>query len=664
VLQKQFYKQLKSLNMNKFHWIYILFFVPFFSEAQQVYKGDYRFNGIEGEATFNYRTGPEESTIKEGDFEFERREKDTEDGTIFYKTRIKGVYNNDLKNGLWDYLDERHQVTLVDVSEFKVLSELSSRQIKLKANYATGLPHGRWIFEENGYAEGKLGKRASAENLNFRQGDLFGKFEYKAYAPKHTYFIRGELKEGGFMNGEWVFVYESRGKVISEVRKYEDGFLLGIVKRDLEEDEVIEEIVYFETIDKLTKVNNKQNKRFRVSDEKFAIFFNDGVHSAATQLLAQRDANAFISSFLINVLRYDEAFVSREGELIDLPLHTRRFVFELSRNDQRIVEDLPGKFDRINTVVQEYATRNALNLNRQKSDSLAFAHAFFQYQAEKMNNIEELIELFRSKEIQYYDVQHLSREGLPFMTATDSIVFSYDDNEYVRPINYKVENLESQFFGTISSFVSQLDSVTNSVRAMVDNSLSIIERDEDLRNFESEVINRQKRVEELYSDFTDVNFNTRQVLENIRTNILKGNFERLNERYAKEESFAGKKETANVMLDLLTEMEEQYVRVNEFWSKNEKVDALYLEEIFNPFTFTRYDQRAKSRLYEAYEKLFEHYIDRLKAEQDYAQIKNWSRKIDALQSRIVDLREAETRTLERRLNKRISISKVESLMGL
>ena len=116
-----------------------------------------------------------------------------------------------------------------------------------------------------------------------------------------------------------------------------------LVKRDLERDDVIEEVVFFETIRKLNQVNNKENKGFRVSEDVFGILFNDGFLSGAPQFSSQRSGNKFISEFLTNVMRYDAQFVNLEGELIDYPIHTRKFVFELSRAEQRIVEDLLWK---------------------------------------------------------------------------------------------------------------------------------------------------------------------------------------------------------------------------------------------------------------------------------------------------------------------------------
>ena len=108
--------------------------------------------------------------------------------------------------------------------DFKLISDVSSQQIKLKANYLQGVPHGKWNFEENSFSEGKLSRKSQADDLQFRDGNIQGKFQYKSFVGDKTHFIRGELVGNGIMNGEWTFVYEEEGVLVNEVRNYENGF--------------------------------------------------------------------------------------------------------------------------------------------------------------------------------------------------------------------------------------------------------------------------------------------------------------------------------------------------------------------------------------------------------------------------------------------------------
>ncbi|EIM76772.1 hypothetical protein A3SI_08646 [Nitritalea halalkaliphila LW7] len=212
---------------------------------QQEFEGDYVFNGVKGTAKFNFLEGKEGEIIKDGPFRFRRNVADSLDKTRFYKTTITGAYRENLKAGDWFYRDLRHQVTIKDIEEFTVDTELSSEEIRLRAAYEKGLPSGKWNFVRNTYKDGKLSPKASVEELNFTKGMIEGSFQYKEFAGRRTYFVRGGLLPGGIMNGEWTFVYAVDDVLISEVRNYDKGFLLGLVKRNLETDEVVYEQVFF-----------------------------------------------------------------------------------------------------------------------------------------------------------------------------------------------------------------------------------------------------------------------------------------------------------------------------------------------------------------------------------------------------------------------------------
>ena len=655
---------MKSFSMKKKVLLILFLLSPLFLFSQQIYKGEYSFNGLSGEGNFEFVEGEGNKMIKQGEFSFLRKDRDPQDKTKLYRTEVNGVYEQDKKTGVWEYQDEMHKVTLNDIEDFKLFYDINSQQIKLKANYKNGIPDGRWIFEENEFRDGKLNRKSQADDFLFRNGSIQGKFQYKSFVDNKTHFIRGELNRDGFMNGEWTFVYQDKGKLISEIRNYENGFLLGVVKRDLESDETLEEVVFFQTIKKLNLVNNNENKGFRVSEDKFGILFNDGSLSGSEQFTVQNSGNDFIKEFLTSVLRYDGQYVTQKGELVDYPIHTKKFVFELSRAQQKIVEDLPSKFDRLQTTVRDYSERNALNLNRQKSDTLSFAHAFFQFQAKKLLEFSEIINLLRTKEIQYYDLENLSEEGLAFLTERDVVEFSFEDGQYTRVLEYEVGDLRKSFYESLSSYVSQMEQKTSELKNFVDKSLSRIERDEDLRAIQNQIQTKRGELGQKFQQSEDYDEVTNDLLKGIHVNILGSGFDKLNERYAKEENFDGKKEIARVMLDLLNEMDNQYSPLVRVSKDAGQLDELYMEEVFNPFTFTRYDQRAKNRLYESSEKLLDYYLDGIKAETEYTEIKNWLNKINKLFERMGELREADTRNLERRINRRLSVSKIESLLEL
>lgn len=650
--------------MRKIAPLIFCFFFPFLVVAQEKFQGEYTFNGLKGEAIFEFVRGEGNAIIRQGEFKFSRREKDREDRTRINKTMVEGFYDADKKTGLWDYLDEIHLIDLNDVNNFRLDYTINSQQIKLKANYLEGIPHGKWVFEENIYSEGKLSPKSEADEIHFSEGQIDGFFQYKSFVDNRTLFIRGEVSDGGFMNGEWTFVYKVDGVLISEVRNYEKGFLIGLVKRDLLSDEILEERVFFEVINKLNQINNKENKGYRVSNDKFGILFNDAFLSSDPEFISQTSGNTFISEFLNNVLRYDESYVNEEGNLIQFPIHTRRFVYELSRSQQRIIEELPEEYDRQIRVVRDYSNRNSLRINRQRSDSLAFANAYFEFKAEKLKEFDELMDLIKSKRIQFFDVNEMFQRGIPFIREKERIEYTFEDEVKVMEVAYDLSKFETDFYVGLSDYFRQMGVTIRSVKGYVDESLSQIERDDDLRSIENRVQSQKIVLDELYLRFETLNEDQKQIISSVHTNILVNAFENMLQEYARLNLFTDKKQKARVMEDLLEEMSNNYTDLIAIPEFKVTLDVLYQEEVFNPFTFSRYDQRAKPRLYEAGEKLFDHYISSIINEQDYSEIRVLINKVKDLMIRMEELRFADTRRLENRINRRLDVKKIESLLDL
>ncbi|MCH7414491.1 hypothetical protein MM213_13410 [Belliella sp. R4-6] len=632
--------------------------------AQNEYKGEYKFNNISGNATFQLVEGQEGAMLKQGEFYFVRSEKDIDDETRFLKTIIQGFYESDKKSGLWEYLDESHQIELKDVVDFKVVSDLASSQIKLTANYLNGVPNGKWVFEENEFSDGSLKKKAQAEEFLFNNGDIQGKFQFKSFIGNFTQFIRGELKDNGVMHGEWTMVYQEDGKLISEVRNYEDGFLLGLVKRDLNDDEVIDEVVFFETIARLKKVNAGTNQKFRIADQSFGILFNDGFLSNSNQYQSQESGNKFLSDFLVKILKYDQRFVNQDDNLIDYPIHTKKFVFELSRSQQKLIEELPGKFDQIQKINQDYKDKNALKLNRQRSDSLSSAFAFFEFQYDKLNNAKELFEKIRTKDIQYYDLDQMVDEGIFFITSEDEIYYSFQEEDKKMLLEYELKDFREDFFVALNDYLNQVRENTLKTRNYVDSQLDRIKEDSDLILLEEEIQSLKESLDSLYANREGLDELSRSIISNVQKNILEGQFERISERYAQAERYSTKKQEADRMLDLVEELENQHEVLANISRNWEILDEFYTEEFFNAFFNERYDRRFKERLFESAEKLYNHYVKSINNETNYVEVKNWTRKIEALIRKMSDLRNEDTRSLERRLNRRSSIDKIESDLGL
>ncbi|WP_114750330.1 hypothetical protein [Pleomorphovibrio marinus] len=635
-----------------------------YGQSETVYDGEYEFKGKTGRATFEFREDVDGNVIMHGFFNFERKEIDSLDQTLLTKFEARGNYEDNQKAGNWSFDQERHKVNLEDVIDFEVIASLESEDIEIKASYKEGLPNGVWQYLENIFEGGKVQERAKAEDINFDGGLMKGGIYYRSFYDNFTQFIRGEINDNGYMHGEWSLVYVKDSILISEVRNYENGLLLGVVRRDLDSGEKMDEAIFFSTIEKLNLVNNEENEGFVLADGGYGINYNDGYMQNTMQQQIQKPGNDFIENFITKIMRFDDA-VENEETIVRYPFFTKRFEFEFTKEEEELLVEIPVIYDQIRDSVERYSEMNSLALNQTKSDSLAFAYAYFNNRLGKLDRIEPTIELIRSGEIRYYDMKNYTKDGVSFMSAIDMITYNYEEDTLRKMLPREVSFQSStSFFDNLRDYLTEEMDFVADISSFVTTELYDIEVNTKLVALEAEIVDRKEELDSLYANYSHISNAEENLLEAIQNNFIDGVFEKLSSEYANEIEFEAKMDKGRVILDLFDELEKRFSELTLLYPRREELDEIYMEETFNPFTYSRYDTRAKERLYDAGEILFEHYMEELKEEEDYTQIKEHINRIANLQDRLVELRDQDTRALERRLGRRNTPGRIESALDL
>jgi hypothetical protein len=659
------------LDLSKFmkkclNIILLIFYIPF-AFGQEQFKGDFTFNKLAGYSEFQFKKGPDQTIVKDGKFNFSRIYIDSVMQNKVYKNFAEGAFKSGLKHGNWIYNNEEHEISIKDVRDFKVISELESFVFTLESRYDAGVPNGIWSFHTDRFIGNRIETKSSAERIAFKDGFITGNLQYKTIEGGKTFFINGRLSDVGEMDGEWRLVYEQDSILISENRKYEKGFLLGLVKRDLNSGDLIEEVIYFSTIEKLNEIKNKLNVGFEISERKFEVRYNDGFRKRFREYQAQLPGNAFIENFLRQILQFENAdYIDDEGEFLKFPIYTRRFIYDLDEDDKIRISEIPATFQELKSKTNTYANMNSLALNKSKSDSLAFAHEFFQASLAKFQNFENLIDIIQTGRIEFYDLSNYIQSGLEYVSNADTINYTFNKEPRQKVITFRkvIENQEN-FLRDFSEYLEEeLDMVT-SLGEFIEQELFEIGQDDDIRQIESEILARRKYVDSLYVNHDFIHLEEADLFNQIRLNFLLESFDKYVEEYGNMDSYAEKVGQSEKIIDLLNEIEKQFDALTKIYPSKEKLDELYQEEFFNPFTFSRYNQRVKERLFEnGGMRLFDHYIRQLKEEKDYTKIKDQILKFENLHGRMLQLRNEDTRKLERKMRNNISPSKLESLLSL
>ncbi len=65
----------------------------------------------------------------------------------------------------------------------------------------------------------------------FSEDRLTGRVLFENSRPTEYYKISGNLNSEGLMDGAWEFEYLEDGLGMKEIRRYENGFLIGLQKK-------------------------------------------------------------------------------------------------------------------------------------------------------------------------------------------------------------------------------------------------------------------------------------------------------------------------------------------------------------------------------------------------------------------------------------------------
>lgn len=655
-----------SKKSNYLVFVFLICLIPNSLFGQTPYKGKYIFNGIDGEGEFTYKLGANNRAILDGEFEFESKRIDSLDKRKLYKLNVTGNYSDNKKTGQWNYIDENHLIYLNDVMEFVPDISLESTRKEIKANYKEGVPHGSLEFKENVFIDENLRIQARSYNLSFFEGNLQGEFRFEKLHQGNILKIKGDATEKGVMTGNWEFEYLENGILIKETRRYEDGFLIGLNKIEKDSGTTIQEVIYYNTINKLKAIDEEEDVPYRISDNYFELTFNDGFRNLSNEFSGQTNGNQLLGEFLLKILTYDTLYVNAQNELIAYPLHTKRFRYDLSDEDKSNIDSLEREFNKLENDVTVLASRNALAINRNRKDSLAFAYEFFQFNQEKIMDFRDVVDIFSSDDIYYIDQSNFFREGFDFLTSKDVIRYEFEEKTYEKVIEYNsLDNNSKKLIELFRVYINEIQQKVNEVGGYVLGELNQIKQSEDLETIEDEILQAKNQLDSLYSNFESESISVNSVAFQIRQNILNNQFNDLNEEYSSLENYEERFKKGLEIMELLETTETVFQSLPKLSVAWEGIVELYTDVTLDPFTFNpSFKVLRKRRIVEAGEKVLYSYLEDIKNESSYNNLKDHFLDIDNLLFRMEELREGNTSRLERRLGSETDISQIKKMLGI
>jgi hypothetical protein len=632
---------------------------------RSIYKGDFEWQGeFKGTAEYEFVKDKSGKEIADGKFHFSLVERDSVNQALLMKKEINGQYKDGIKEGRWTYLSANHIVIVKDVEEFNVITDLASDMIRIRAEYKNDLPHGKWLYSEDTYQNEIVKQLTFSEPLQMKEGFLTGKIHIINKNLEKEQYVTGFLNEKGLMDSLWVMVYQSNDQFIREERLYDEGFLLKLSKKDAVSGKEISNVTYTRNIERLASLKANEKVDFRISSEYFGPLFNNGYSRNESRYKSQLEGNNFLEEQIRPLFNYDKRIYFKNGGWLKFPIRTKRFEYPIDPLKAKDAEEISKIYKDLIAKVKKNKESNALSINKNRTDSLAFAYAFFQSMDSKVKDLEEIVALYESGEIKYVDEESFFEQGLGYLASYDTIQYVFDDKERVKVINNrKVIETKEQLSRLLLRYLENEYHLVDKFAEYVKSVLEKLEIDSSISDLDEKIVTLKDIVVDLYAGTNYFSDKHEKLIKRIEKVFLQDLYEKKQNEYAKTDTYGKKVEKADEVIDLLNELDKRHEEFYKIFEKRDEIDELYYENYFNAFTFSSYDQRAKERLYKlGNEKLFNYLVDALMEENDYNNLSEHLSRIHNLQKRMVQLREEDTRKIERKLRRTTKPSQIATVL--
>lgn len=630
----------------------ILFFFGKAGIGQELkdYEGGYTFNNLRGNARFSYYLTTENQPILDGPFTFEYKKLDSLTKDNLKKLDVRGEFVDYEKDKAWSYRLEEHRFSVKDIRDRQIVGELQSVISELNSNYQEGRLDGKLDYSEKTWLNEAYLETFKTGDLNFVKDRLTGKVVFENFQPDNFYKIAGNLSTEGLMDGAWDFEYMEDGLAMKEIRRYEKGFLIGLQKNDQVTGEKLQEVVFFDAIEKLDSLNQGFDVEYSLSDQFFGLTFDDGFAEQSKEYRQQFSGTKLLEDALVRILKFEEDKFLEDGKLVKSPIQTRRFRYDLSKEETEGFEKSLELYGQLNSFLELTLNSNFLKLNQNSSDSLAFSIAYFDHIAAKLENLEPIFKSIDSGEINYFDQTYLKENIENLISGTDTLSYEYHSKKQVKILENEENDASPGLADDLNVFLETELERFRTFDLFISKQQQAYRQNQNLASIEKTILDRKKRVDSLHTKMDFDSPEHRELVDAFYKNLATDQYQSLLDEYNQLESFEAKAMQGDVIVDLLRFTTNRMGDLGKVVNLNDWITELFTVKTFDPFTFeTDFEVVEQRNLYQAAITLSRFEYKGLMTATDYQVAEGHLINLENLMVQLTKLRQKDTRKLEREL---------------
>jgi hypothetical protein len=598
--------------------------------------------GLDGYANYTYYV-KDTDTVRHGDFYFLWSQKDSVNSDYIINISFEGKYNHGQKHGLWKYhLKNLKPVDKPNIKDREITYSASGTVYEIIANFNRGKPDNGWSVVQHNINSSESGDTTYAFFSSFKDGKMTGSISGFSNGTKFS----GQSNQFGKLDNLWIFAHNIDGNVIREFRNYDDGMLnrhFFMINSDTVE---IERIIRPDVESYVNVPYNDMYVRY-IELTTIGKSIRNTVAAEQVNKTSKTLADALVST---GYHHNREIWKSFSDTIRFRPADVRLPYIPYTVEERKKVVNTKKTLQDQKKKIEKFFSNPQTEVSRYSYEDITFYHEVMKIYRNVVNRLEKTMGILADTAVQFIPRDDLMPYILPKLTFSDNVSYVYKEDTLSREHKFP-RSLDST--GTsFETFMKYMDTLTEAISKTVDKVnpiLSRLERKEKITDKELLFIVMKDSVVNLFSDQgkrKDYNLYHREV----STKMVMLAEEQIKSYVGL--SIEDKIDQIENYLDCMEHALKLYTIMAGIPKKAERVDDLYMRTVWNPYTYTDMHERMKERLYKAYEyQIFPYVIENIRNTITCGNIEAKNKNINAVYNRMVQLREQDTKELERQIRR-------------
>ena len=623
--------------MNQFLLKYVstitlcLFSSIIIGQEKGQYNGPLKIGPYFGNAKYQYVVTHGDS-IYDGPFLFQRSSLETllkEQDSSFL---IKGNFNDSMANGPWQFqFGEFTSESKSEVVDFEYRILVSGTQEKSSGNFNNGVPDGDWTFTTQEIENSEVINTTFHSKITFEDGVPLQNFQIE----NDSSALVGRLLRNGLAHDEWTS-YGTDILVDSENWFFEEGVLTRI---NVENDAIRKEIPVFMT--------DHSNYSTIPLDHRF-------LKLLAIKLESHSINQGQIGKLILdNLHQYEKinSILTQLGSSSFAPnMKVRVPYFALDSLQNKSLENIASNYESSSDMALTILSNSHLNIVKRTDKEADFLYEVAKkIKEEYLNPIETYIDLYRDSIISYLDNERITQRLWPNGKPKKDILIKLGEAERTFELSNKDDfDFSGVSLKTVEHITEYAKSSLTQILEKLDPKMSDDVQMQSLQELEKDLIKLNnllgQRVDSLSGSLSDPYKTSLKKLIDLADKNLS--------TYATISNPSEKLTYGKSLKTCLTEISSLSTSIASLPGKRMEIENLYTDDIWNPFMATVMEEEVKKRIVEAYTEILIPYFNESIADTlNCDQIEPLNDQIIYTNNRMVDLREMDTRKLERKLRR-------------